>query len=129
MTDINELRSWIAHAEDDFESAKVLIRRKKPLLYSACFHAQQCAEKYIKAVLIFKDQGFPKVHDLNTLDDLCSGAGVFLGMDKANLARLSAYAVMSRYPGDEPTAEETKAAIETAKAIRRFARSYLGLKK
>ncbi len=129
MIDISELKSWIAHAEDDFESAKVLTRQKKPLLYSACFHAQQCAEKYMKALLVFKDQDFPKVHDLNTLNDLCSAAGIFLGMDKADLARLSAYAIMSRYPGDEPTLKETKGAIESAKAIRRFARSYLGLKK
>ncbi|HEX5809315.1 MAG TPA: HEPN domain-containing protein [Anaerolineales bacterium] len=128
MTDINELRSWIAHAEDDFESARILIRRKKPLLYSACFHAQQCAEKYLKALLLFKDQEFPKVHDLNTLDDLCSGIGIFLGMDKTDLARLSAYAVMSRYPGEEPALDEAREAIETAKTVRRFARSYLGLK-
>ena len=129
MTDINELRSWIAHAEDDFESAKILIRRKKPLLYSACFHAQQCAEKYLKALLLVKDEEFPKVHDLNTLDDLCGGIGIFLGMDKTDLARLSAYAVMSRYPGEEPALDEAKEAIETAKTVRRFARSYLGLKK
>ena len=129
MTDINELKSWIAHAEDDFESAKVLARHKKPLLYSACFHAQQCAEKYMKALLVYKDHEFPKVHDLSTLDDLCSGVGIFFGMDRTELARLSAYAVMSRYPGDEPTLEETRAAIETAKAIRRFARTHLGLKK
>jgi len=83
----------------------------------------------MKALLVFKDQEFPKVHDLNTLGDLCSAAGIFLGMDKADLARLSAYAVMSRYPDDEPTLQETRDAIETAKVIRRFARSYLGLKK
>lgn len=129
MTDIKELKSWIAHAEDDFESSKALMRRKKPLLYSACFHAQQCAEKYLKAILVFKDQDFPKVHDLNTLDDLCNVVGIFLGMHKTDLTRLSAYAVISRYPGDEPTLEETKRAIEIATAVRRFARSYLGLKK
>ncbi len=83
----------------------------------------------MKALLIFKDQDFPKVHDLNTLDELCNAVGILFEMNKTNLARLSAYAVMSRYPGDEPTLEETREAIETAKAIRRFARSYLGLKK
>jgi HEPN domain-containing protein len=129
MTELSELKSWIAHAEDDFESATVLMRRKKPLLNSACFHAQQCAEKYMKALLIFKDQNFPKVHDLTILDDLCNAAGVFLGMDKTNFARLTAYAVMTRYPGDEPTIEETKDAIEIAKSVRQFARAYMGLKK
>ena len=67
MTDIAELKSWIAHAEDDFDAAKTLMRQKKPLLYSACFHAQQCTEKYVKALLIFKDQDFPKVHPPATI--------------------------------------------------------------
>lgn len=129
MTDIKELKSWLAHAEDDFESAKTLVRRKKPLLYSACFHAQQCAEKYMKALLVLKDHDFPKTHDLNTLNDLCSTAGIFIGTDEKALELLSAYAVITRYPGDDPTVEETKRAIEIAKSVRRFARSYLGLKK
>lgn len=124
MTDVNELKSWIAYAEDDFDAARILTRRKRPLLNNACFHAQQSAEKYMKALLIFKDHAFPKIHDLSTLDDLCSAAGIFLGMKKAELARLSAYAVMSRSPGDEPTMDETKDAIEIAKTVRKFARAY-----
>ncbi len=129
MTDINELKSWIAHAEDDYSAAKILIRSRKPLLYSACFHAQQCAEKYMKALLIYKDQDFPRVHDLSTLDEMCNSAGIFIGIDANRLEFLSGYAVGSRYPGDEPTLEETKEAIEIAQTVRRFARSFLGLKK
>jgi HEPN domain-containing protein len=128
MTDIAELKSWIAHAEDDFAAAKTLMRHKKPLLYSACFHAQQCAEKYMKALLIFKDQDFPKVHDLGTLSSLCANAGIFVGISEEILDALSAYATSTRYPGDDPSMEETKDAIEIAKSIRKFARSFLGLK-
>lgn len=42
----NEFEIWIDHAEDDFNAAQKLIRGKKPSIYGACFHAQQCAEKY-----------------------------------------------------------------------------------
>jgi len=98
MTEINELKSWIAHAEDDYGAAATLIRGKKPLLYSACFHAQQCAEKYMGALLIYKDQNFPKVHDLSTLNDLCNSAGIFIGVDDLMLEFLSAYAVDIRCP-------------------------------
>ena len=129
MTDINELKSWIAHAEDDYSAAQVLIRGRKPLLYSACFHAQQCAEKYMKALLIYNDQDFPRVHDLSTLGEMCNSAGIFIGIDSNRLEFLSGYAVGSRYPGDEPTLEETKEAIEIANSVRRFSRSFLGLKK
>ena len=128
MTDTKELKSWIAHAEDDFESAKTLIRRKKPLLYSVCFHAQQCAEKYMKALLILRDESFPKTHDLNTLDELCIKAGIIIGIDKLALQLLSNYAVTIRYPGDEPSIKDAKIAIEIATDIRRFARKFLGLK-
>ena len=129
MTDIKELESWIAHAEDDFDSAKVLTRRKKPLLAGACFHAQQCAEKYLKALLIFKDTDFPKTHDLPTLNIMCNEAGILTGFVLQDLVDLTEYAVRRRYPGNEPSIEETKEAIEIVKSIRRFAREYLGLKK
>ncbi|MEW5828042.1 MAG: HEPN domain-containing protein [Chloroflexota bacterium] len=129
MTDVSELESWIAHAEDDYGSAKRLIRGKRPFLYSACFHAQQCAEKYMKALLIFKDQDFPKVHDLSTLNDLCGSAGILIGIDDILLEILSGYAVRTRYPGDEPNLEEAREAIAIAKTIRRFARRFLGLEK
>ena len=129
MTDINELKSWIAHAEDDYEASTILIRGKKPLLFSACFHAQQCAEKYMKALLIYKDQDFPKVHDLITLNDLCNNAGIFTGIRNDMLEILSTHAVSTRYPGEEPSLEDAKEAIEIAKTIRQFARAFLGLKK
>lgn len=129
MTDINELKSWIASAEEDFSASKALIRLKKPLSSGACFHAQQCAEKYLKALLILKDADFPKTHDLPTLNTMCNQAGIFTGLDPQQLIELSRHAVQTRYPGNQPTREEAREAIEIAKTIRRFARSYLGLKK
>ncbi|MCA1900190.1 MAG: HEPN domain-containing protein [Chloroflexi bacterium] len=66
MADVKELENWIAYAEEDLSAAKILLKSKKPFLSAACFHAQQCAEKYLKALLIFKDFDFPKSHDLVT---------------------------------------------------------------
>ena len=129
MTDIKELKSWIAHAEDDFLAAKTLARTKKPLLTGACFHAQQSAEKYLKALLILKDVDFPKTHDLSTLNTMCNETGILTGLIPRQLTDLTEYAVRRRYPGEEPTREDAKEAIEIATTVRRFARSYLGLKK
>ena len=117
------------HAEEDFILARAALRRKQPLTSGVCFHAQQCAEKYMKALLIYKDHEFPKVHDLSILDEICSSAGIFIGISGDRFEFLSGYAVGSRYPGDEPTLEETKEAIKIAKSIRRFSRSFLGVKK
>jgi len=129
MTEINELKSWIAYAEEDFSAAKTLLDLKKPLLATVCFHAQQCVEKYLKALLILKDVGFPKTHDLPTLDTLCNQNGILTGFDPQQLTDLTKYAVQARYPGSQPTLQETKEAVEIAKSVRRFARSFLGLKK
>lgn len=97
------------------------------MVYGACFHAQQCAEKYLKAVLVLHVRDFPRVHDLLSLSDLCARAGIIVPIDPDDLDRLSAYAVQVRYPGEDPTPEEARAAIEIAKAVRRFVRRLLGL--
>ena len=83
----------------------------------------------MKALLILKDVDFPKTHDLPTLNTMCSEVGIFTGLDVQQLVDLTEYAVRRRYPGNQPTNEEAKEALETAKIVRRFARSYLGLKK
>jgi HEPN domain-containing protein len=129
MTDVNELKSWIENAEEDFSAAKALLRLKKPLLSGVCFHAQQCAEKYLKALLILKDVDFPKTHDLPTLNTMCNASGILTGLVVQDLVDLTEYAVRRRYPGNQPTPEEAEEAIEIAKTVRRFAREYLGLKK
>ena len=52
MTATPETLAWVARAEEDYVLARSSMRRKKPLTYGASFHAQQCAEKYLKATLI-----------------------------------------------------------------------------
>jgi HEPN domain-containing protein len=44
---------WIEKADRDFETASREIRvRKKPNKDAVCFHSQQCAEKYLKLILM-----------------------------------------------------------------------------
>ena len=104
------------------------MRRKKPLIYGATFHAQQCAEKYLKAALVAQGQAFPKTHDLLALSDLCTQAGLLLEIDADLLDTLSSYAVRVSYPGADPTPEEARHALEIAKVVRRLVRKLLGLK-
>ncbi len=127
MTEVNDPRTWAKQAEEDFILARAALKRKQPLASGACFHAQQCAEKYIKALLISKGADFPKTHDLLMLNNLCSAAGIFLEIDQKHLNTLSDYAVRTRYPGDTPTVNDAKEAIELAKLIRNFARKFLGM--
>lgn len=119
--------SWVERAEEDYAIAAASTRRKKPWTYGACFHAQQCAEKYLKAILVAHGQDFPKVHDLLALNTLCVQAGILTGFDATRLDLLSAYAVRVRYPGDDPTPDEARQAVEIAKSVRKLARRWLGL--
>lgn len=121
--------AWVQRAEEDYAIAAASVRRKQPWTYGACFHAQQCAEKYLKAILVAHGQEFPKVHDLLALNTLCVQAGILTGFDPAHLDVLSAYAVRVRYPGDDPTAEEARQAVQIAKSVRKLARDWLGLTK
>lgn len=59
---------WIAKAEGDFATARrELAATNLPNYDAVCFHAQQCAEKYLKAFLQESGIAFPKIHDLAAL--------------------------------------------------------------
>ena len=126
MPEVNDPLAWVARAEEDFVLARTALRRKQPLTYGVCFHAQQCAEKYIKALLISNGAEFPKTHDLLMLNNLCTSNGILLEIDPKHLNTLTDYAVRTRYPGNDPTADDAKEAIELAKIVRSFARKFLG---
>jgi HEPN domain-containing protein len=127
MSDPNDPMSWVERAEEDYVVARFALRRKTPFTYSACFHAQQCAEKYLKALLVAGGHAFSKVHDLLVLSDECAQAGILIAVSDDLLSGLSYYAVRVRYPGEDPTPDEAREAIGTAKAVRRFARKWLSL--
>jgi len=62
---------WLAKAEADFISALREYRaRKQPNFDAACFFAQQCAEKYLKAYLQEQTVAVPRTHDLVQLTNL-----------------------------------------------------------
>ena len=51
---------WVDKAEADYETALREFRaRRQPNFDDACFHAQQCIEKYLKARLIEAGIAFP----------------------------------------------------------------------
>lgn len=125
MHDPTEPLAWVARAEEDLALARSALRRKTPLTYGATFHAQQCAEKYLKALLVARRQVFPRTHDLAALSDLCLQNAIIILVDRDALERLTAYAVQVRYPGDDPTPDEAREALQIAQAVRRFARRLL----
>ena len=125
MSDPTDPLAWVQRAEEDWLLARSALRRKVPLIYSATFHAQQCVEKYLKALLLSCRQAFPRTHDLIALHDLCMQNSISVQVDQDKLERLAAYAVQVRYPGAEPTLDEAREAVQIAQEVRRWARAVL----
>jgi HEPN domain-containing protein len=112
---------WLRRARSDLALASIAL--PEGVLYSElCFHAQQAAEKSLKAVLLHHGIEFRKVHDLDYLITLLPPQAP-LPPEVEEIAALTSYAVMFRYPGDyeEITAEEHREAIQLAWAVYRWA--------
>jgi len=114
---------WLSHAVSDLDVSRT---RPSPavLFETLCFHAQQAAEKAIKAVLISRGIPFPRTHDLREL----------IGMLPADIEQPSAlseahvltyYAVLTRYPGgvERLTPEQHRSAVQCAEGVVRWAQS------
>ena len=125
MSDVTDPRAWLERATQDDKLARLSLRQKPPLTYGACFHAQQCAEKCLKALLVASNHAFSKIHDLLKLRDECAQAGIQAPIAEDKLSLLSSYAVRVRYPGEDPTLEEAREAVETATAVLRFTQKFL----
>lgn len=121
------VRQWVEKAEEDFRAAEHTLTLEKDCPHgTVCFHAQQCVEKYLKALLVFHTVPFPKIHDLLELLPLVPRT-IGLGIQPVDVAALNRYAVEGRYPGEwEPiTRHDAEAAVETARKVREAIRRYL----
>ncbi|MEZ8220439.1 HEPN domain-containing protein [Candidatus Fervidibacteria bacterium JGI MDM2 JNZ-1-D12] len=122
-----ETRDWVNLAEGDWNAAQWQQQAPSPVPHVICFLAQQCAEKYLKAFLEENSIIFPRTHDLVELLDLSGGLLPELDAIRAELARLSEYAVLPRYPGMTLTQQQVDEAMRTAEQVRKVVRNKLGL--
>jgi HEPN domain-containing protein len=93
---------------------------------ASCFHAQQAAEKFLKAYLVFRDEMFPYTHDLAPLLDQAARSDPRFKRYKRLAKRLSPYAVQVRYVGTvSPTKAQAQNAAKGAAAFCRFVSALL----
>ncbi|HEX8360624.1 MAG TPA: HEPN domain-containing protein [Longimicrobium sp.] len=86
-------------ADADFDSFELI-----------AFHAQQCAEKLIKAFLAKNGTDFEDQHDLEYLLGLVRRSDAALLADELDpVVALNRYAVRTRYPGRYPAVSPTEA--------------------
>ena len=109
---------WLTKAQEDYSVAVGLARRRKLPANSICFHCQQSAEKYLKAVLQQAHIRFGKTHNLEGLLQLVAGSAPGLALLSDYLKILSDYAVRYRYPGSDATPRQAREAVNAARRVR-----------
>lgn len=121
-------REWIHCAEEDFDVAMALMRRKtKTAANSIGFHSQQCVEKYLKARLEEEGLNVPKTHDLVSLLQLLLPVEPLWASFAPTLRRLNDYAVRFRYPGHSARRTDAQSAVKACRSLRSDVRASLGL--
>ncbi len=119
---------WLNKAEGDFATAgRELRARNLPNYDAACFHAQQCAEKYLKARLQEERIPFGKTHNLIVLLYLILPVEPSWQTMRPQLLALNAFAVSFRYPGASADKKIARQALIFCQEVRKIVRIRLGL--
>lgn len=87
----------IAAGERDLLALRLLNQTEQAPHEVIGFHAQQAAEKFIKALLVLNGIVFERIHDLVLLYRLAEQQGVAIAADVEQLRALNGYAVQFRY--------------------------------
>jgi HEPN domain-containing protein len=99
----------------------------QPFHDQVCFHCQQSAEKYLKALLEQLGLAIPRVHNLDDLLGLLGPHHRSLRPLRRGLIFLTDFAVDIRYPGDSASKRQAAAAVRWAGRVRGERRGLLGL--
>jgi HEPN domain-containing protein len=109
------------------EVARSLAVQPRPKRDSVCFHCQQSAEKYLKALLQELGLAVPRTHDLDDLLDLLLPHDAHLKPLRRGLFSLTRHAVEYRYPGVRARTREMQSALRIAERVRAEMRTRLQL--
>jgi HEPN domain-containing protein len=120
------VKAWVLKAEHDLLNIENNLAARDVPWDTVGFHAQQCAEKYLKALLISRQVDPPKIHDLTELYALLPD-GLLVDFDVRLLEELNPYSIEGRYPGVWEPVEQAEAlrAVGAARTIRQAIRRIL----
>ncbi len=124
---VRVIREWLRKADNDLKTAApTLTLGKECPTDTVCFHAQQCVEKHIKALLVFRATPFPRTHDIHELRALLPPK-LRPKLDRKVQKRLTDYTAVLRYPDSGPDIPLTEArqAVAIARRVRKEVRRRL----
>jgi len=112
--------AWLRKADHDLLNIQNNLAAKEIPWDTVCFHAQQAAEKFLKAFLVASGRELSKTHDLVALLALCVECEAGLATLEADCRKLTSYGVAARYPNDlfEPSEADGRDVVAAAHRIR-----------
>ena len=119
---MKEYEKWFKKAESDLLNITNNLSAEKIPVDTCCFHAQQAAEKYLKAYLVSRNIDFPKTHDLQLLIKLIIPTNPVFTKILSTAMGLIDYGITPRYPDllHEPELADAKNALTDANTIKQF---------
>jgi HEPN domain-containing protein len=124
---LHVIRQWVEKAENDLKNAAHTLKLGSDCpTDTVCFHAQQCVEKYLKALLVFEGKDISKTHYISGLMQMLP-ATIRPDLSPHEQELLTDYAVSTRYPGDYeaiPLAD-ARQAVQVARRVRKQVRALL----
>src|SRR5258708_2803394 len=122
---LHVVRQWVQKAEHDLTNAAHTLKLgKRAPTDTVCFHAQQCVEKYLKALLVAQEIDFGRTHSISALLALVP-TRLRPDLSAQEQELLTDYAVSARYPGDyeEIPLNQAKQAVKVARRVRKQVRA------
>jgi HEPN domain-containing protein len=119
MSNPDDPQTWVTKADSDLLNIRNNLAAARVPWDTVCFHAQQAAEKMLKAVLVSRGEAAGRTHDLVALLAEAVAAGVPLETLEPDCRLLTPYAVLLRYPGasGEPGEQEGRQAVAAAERV------------
>jgi HEPN domain-containing protein len=111
----------LSKALDDEVLLEEIVSNEKKTDEIIGFHAQQAAEKLLKALLMAREIPYRRTHDLRELIDLISDQNIQFPEPLMEVRTLSPFAVEFRYdymPMEEETSFNRNNALEIVKQLR-----------
>jgi HEPN domain-containing protein len=129
MNGSKRAQAWLDFAEEDLRVARLAMSDE--IWNQVCFHAQQAAEKSLKAYLERRRERVPKIHSLAELVTLCSGLDSSFDAIYEPCVSLDRFYIPTRYPvalvgtlpEGLPSGDDAAEAAEWAGKIRDFVRN------
>ncbi len=118
-------KEWLKSAQEDLLVMECIMNNRLAT-GAASFHAQQCVEKSLKAILEENGEKITKIHDLEKLFSM-TNVYIQIELDEKLVTTLNTLYIESRYPGALGLLPHGKPSIKDVRRFYAFAKNIFGI--